>query len=191
MNEKMTKDETGGGNVKERNFFQGRVNRVWWIGVFCGAFSAIYTWSLYKQYNAFLKSLPALLGVIILLGFFLFCSLALRICLIGMSLFLKELWEIYIISLGIKNVLRSGLSRNQVKMFLIKIGVGGFIFAIFYYCFGEKYNSLLDSLPDWLKVLFSLGFLLGILGAFRHSYLHNKRGLQNRYSKKKNNEVTP
>ena len=76
-------------------------------------------------------------------------------------------------------------------MFLIKIGVGGFTMGMFFYYFGEKYNSLLDGLPDWLKVLLSLGFLLVALGAFRHSYLLNKRLLENQDSKKEDKELTP
>lgn len=191
MGEKMTKDENGGGNVKERKFLQGHVNRVWWIGVFCGAFSAMYTWSLYKQYNAFLNSLPTLLGVIMLLGLFLFCSLALRVCLFGIDILLKKFLEILIISLGIENVSRSGLSRNQVKMFLIKIGVGWFIFAAFYYCFGEKYNSLIRSLPDWLLVLLSLGIGFGFFVLFRRSYLSYKRRMQHRSSSGEIREKSP
>ena len=191
MNKNLTKDGTNSGDTTILGWVNDRMSRAWWSGVFCGAFSVMYTWSLYKQYNAFLNSLPTLLGLIILVGFFLFYSLALRVFLIGMSFLLKKLWEIHIIGLGLENVLKSGLSWNQAKVFLIKVGVGGFTMGMFFYYFGEKYNSLLDSLPDWLKVLLSLGFLLVTLGAIRHSYLHNKRRLQNQHSKKENKDVTP
>jgi len=191
MNKNLTKDGTNSGETTILGWMSDRMSRAWWSGVFCGVFSLMYTWSLYKQYNAFLNSLPTLLGLIILVGFFLFYSLALRVFLIGMSMVLKKLWEINLISLGIKNVLESGLSWNRAKVFLIKVGVGGFTMGMFFYYFGEKYNSLLDSLPDWLKVLLSLGFLLVALGAIRHSYLLNKRRLQNQHSKKENKDVTP
>ena len=75
-------------------------------------------------------------------------------------------------------------------MFLVEMGVLAPILAVLSFYFGERYNSLIMSLPDWLLVLISFAIGLGFFVLFRHSYLNNKRRMRSRPPSEESGEET-
>ena len=54
MDKKVIEDKVIQREIAESTFLYFLVNRLWWGGVFVGAFGAISAWSFYEDHRAFL-----------------------------------------------------------------------------------------------------------------------------------------
>jgi len=74
MNNKDIGDETVLEHTNKRELTNGQMNRIWWVGMLSGIFSALCTWDCYKKFEGYLNNVPTLLTLIMLTGLFLLMS---------------------------------------------------------------------------------------------------------------------